>query len=250
MAIEPVDEAVLKDRATRLFDFLIRVQRVRSKPHRTLTTYEAQGGKVIMLGSLPESPAIRGSWLETAPEPDRPFLILDRVPRTQPPAPEEDLAPWLATGWEDDLDKLPELSEEIAVWTDQDDSSPTILYLESKPQVQLSFQGWLERWKSWAQQELEARKIRSVYTSVFQMSERVAATPEELELLLGVGTLTWRPDGHDEVSRPIVVLPVSIDFDDTNGRLTVRESDASRVRPWSSTCWNPVSGQIPRREIN
>ncbi len=228
MVIEPVDEAVLKDRAIRLFDFLIRVQQVRSKPHRTLDGYEARGGRVILLGSLPKSPAIRGSFQEPTPEPDRPYLILDRVPRTPPPAPQEVLAPWLAIGWEDDPNQAPVLSEEISVLTDQDDYSPTIMYLENNRNIERMFESWVAQWKSWALEEEEADRIRSIYTSVFQMSERVADAPEELELLLGVGTLSWRPDGHEEVCRPIVVLRVSIDFDDSNGRLTVRESDASR----------------------
>ncbi|MFC2177497.1 hypothetical protein ACFLRH_03680, partial [Actinomycetota bacterium] len=69
--------------------------------------------------------------------------------------------------------------------------------------------------------------MRRLYNKVFRIGEAVAAEPEDLELVVGVGCLTWQPDGHPPVSRHLFVADVQIDFDESSGQLTVRVPDDS-----------------------
>ncbi len=75
--------------------------------------------------------------------------------------------------------------------------------------------------------EIQDEPVREVYRWLFQMSEQAAAAPEELEVVGAVGCLSWLPEGHDEVRRHLLTVPVRIDFDDESGRITVHLTEAA-----------------------
>lgn len=251
------ENAVILDRAIRLFDFLIRIHQVRTKPARTVNTYVEQGGKVVWFHRMPDHPAIESAHRKAEPEPDEPFLLIDRIPRIDPPPPPASLTGWLEAETLRDPRNEPALLDEMVETTtsDFDEAVTTILRASDHPEIRAEFQSWLRDWQSWARVELENEPARILYATIFQISEQAAAAPEELEVLLGVGCLTWRPANHDEVQRQLIVIPADLKFDDETGRITVlpsadAEGPALELDMLNAALWpaplrtNELKGQI------
>jgi len=217
----------LRERAMRLFDFLIRFQQQRIAPVRTLDRYPSQGGRVVWLHAIPEHRVVATTHRVAQPAPDAPLLVLDRVPRAEPPIPPETIRPWVRAESLHDPRMEPELREVIVETRldDQGEALTTTRRLENEPEITTHFQAWLAGWHAWAAKEIEDEPVRNVYRWLFQMSEQAAAAPEDLELVGAVGCLTWRPEEHDEVRRHLLTVPVQIDFEDETGRLTIRKTE-------------------------
>lgn len=191
--VEDADQAgrsALVGRAVRLFEFLGRTQQLRTQPPRTTDAYRA----VHWLGDLPGHPAVSTG--------EDPVLTIDRVARVEPPPPEG----FGLDGWDDPA---------ITPAPPQD------------PVLRDRYDVWLPAWLAWAERELADRDARARYGQLFASYVAATANPEELELVLGAGVLVWAPDGHPPVRRHLVTAPVTIDLDDTTGRLTVSRVDAA-----------------------
>lgn len=191
----------LVERAVRLFEFLGRAQQLKSRPPRTVDAHPT----VLWLGDLPRHPAV---GVPEDPQPDDPALVVDRVPRTDPPPVDDALRPWL-DGPTDDPGRPPQLRDD-----------------PERPDLDGPFAAWLDGWRAWAERELVDRPVRSLYGELFSAHVAQAGRPEELELVLGVGCLTWTPPDHEPVRRHLLTAPVDLHFDDDTGRLTVRRVES------------------------
>ncbi|HEY1177574.1 MAG TPA: AAA domain-containing protein [Phytomonospora sp.] len=191
----PVPNVV--DRAIRLFRFLARVQQLRSDPPRTVEAYQQGGGAVLWFGDVPAHPAV--APIGPDPGPDDVLLTVDRVARVDPPAPPDGLAARL-TGPVDDPDVPPALP-------DGDDDARLDAYLAA--------------WNPWAARERADAPVRALYGRLFAMHVAATGHPEDLELVLGIGCLSWVPPGEPPVRRHLLTAPVAIGFDADTGRLSV-----------------------------
>ena len=212
--------APLVDRAVRLFEFLGSAQQLKNRPPRTLDAYPT----VLWLGELPRHPAV---VVPGDPEPDDPVLVVDRVPRPQPPPVDDELLPWL-DGPVDDPARLPALRNDERPGLDRADLDGADLDRPEidRPDLDERFAAWLVDWRAWAERELAERPVRALYGELFSAYVAQAGRPEELELVVGVGCLTWTPPDHPPVRRHLLTAPVDIAFDDDTGRLTVRRVDS------------------------
>jgi very-short-patch-repair endonuclease len=216
------------DRARNLFEFLREAQRLRAKPVRSVQDYQ----RVIWLADLPDHDAVVSAHRLTERLSDELIFWVDRVPREEPPAPSDALAPWLS-GSIHDPDQPPELRAEVPAEKvphlkprPSDYGPEPVVRQEEHPAVAREFQVWLDRWTVWAEVERERRVIREIYGSLFQIYDAVTNQAEEFELVLGVGCLSWDPPEYPKVQRHLFVAPVAIYMDDETGRLTVT-SDAN-----------------------
>lgn len=71
----------LVDRASRLFEYLLRVQQLTNRPIRHVDAYRDQGGAVLWLHQFPQHDAVTVTTPDGDVEPDAPLFTLDRVPR-------------------------------------------------------------------------------------------------------------------------------------------------------------------------
>jgi hypothetical protein len=195
----------LLDRAVRLFEFLGRTQQLKNLPPRTVESYRRDGA-VMWLAELPHHPAVNTAH-RGEPAPDDPLLSVDRIPRLDPPVPDDDLASWL-DGEIDDPEKPPELRE------------------EAEPAVRERYGQWIETWRPWADRERIDRPVRVRYGELFSAYVAASGSPEELELVAGIGCLAWTPRDHPAVRRHLITAPVTIHFDDDTGRLTVKRVES------------------------
>ncbi len=224
----------LVDRATRLFEFLTRVQQLTVQPVRHIDSYAQNDGAVVWFHELPEHTAVAAAARGADPEPEQPLLTLDRVPRVAPPELPAELAPWI-DGHLDRPDSQPELRQ-TAVLPPEDvdgevdsDWPAKVLRLEDHPDLEDEFLNWLVDWEAWAAREREARPVRDLYNEVFRAYLTQSNAPEEWEAVAGVGALAWTPEDHDPVLRHCLTQPVEFDFDDDSGRLTVLPARDSEV---------------------
>ena len=92
-----------------------------------------------------------------------------------------------------------------------------LVRLEDHPEIEASFEAWLEGWDLWAEAELEDTPVRELYAELFSTYVKATGHPEELELVLGIGCLAWQPAGHVAVRRHMLTCPAGIHFDDDTG---------------------------------
>jgi very-short-patch-repair endonuclease len=98
--------------------------------------------------------------------------------------------------------------------------------LDASPQRMDAGKNWCGAWQRWAAEELVRQPVRQWYNALFAMRGKLEGRSHELELVLGVGVLTWTLPGDQAVNHPLLVRRVSLDFDDTNAIATIRDSDA------------------------
>jgi very-short-patch-repair endonuclease len=230
------DREPLVERAVRLFEFLGRTQQLKGQPPRTVETYQREGS-VLWLGDLPDHPAVAVAHRGGDPGPEDGLLSIDRVPRLEPPLPRETLREWL-TGALDDPDRAPELRGTITE-ADEDDANdadgPAVsrrISIDDRPEIREEYDEWRIRWQAWADQERLDRPVRTIYGQLFSTYVTASGNPEQFELVVGVGCLTWTPPGHPVVKRHLITAPVTVVFHEDTGRLTVERApsiDAATV---------------------
>jgi very-short-patch-repair endonuclease len=199
------------DRAVRLFRFLARSQQLKSNPPRTTDRYES----VLWFGRLPEHPAIRSAEGEDSTA----LLTIERVAHQEPPEPEADLLRWLDGEWDDPVTP-PTLRESLIEGEHQ-------TALEDAPGIRDAHAGWEAAWSVWAERERADRPARNVYNELFSSYVTATGHAEELELIVGVGCLSWASPGDYVVRRHLVTVPATISFDDGTGRLTVQQAEVA-----------------------
>lgn len=221
----------LVDRAVRLFSFLGQAQQLKNPRVTDLDSYRRDGA-VHWLHDVPDHDAVHLSPRNGAAAPSDPVLVVERVRRRDPPAPEAGLAGWVQ-GVLDDPRREPRLLDErLLPDPDVDGSDPggppplRRVHSADLPEVGARFAAFTRLWRDWAEADLRDEPVRTFYGALFSTFVAADGHPEELELVLGTGLLTWRPEGHDAVRRHLLVTALSIVFDEATGRLTVAPGDA------------------------
>lgn len=207
----PNPQGAAVDRAVRLFEFLARSQQLKSNPSRTTDSYES----VLWFSQLPDHPAIRSAHRTEAPEPGDALLTVERISHQEPPEPDAELKPWLDGEW-DDPGTPSRLRESIGEGEQR-------IALDDVRDIRDAHVEWEARWSEWAERERTDRPARNVYNDLFSAYVTAAGHSEELELVIGVGCLSWSPPGHYVVRRHLATVSATIHFDDGTGRLTLQQ---------------------------
>jgi very-short-patch-repair endonuclease len=213
--VAPNSQSTAVDRAVRLFEFLARSQQLKSNPPRTTDSYES----VLWFGRLPVHPAIRSAHREDVPEPGAALLTVERIAHQDPPEPDAELRRWLEGEW-DDPTTPPRLREAIGEGEER-------TALDDVAEIRDAHTEWVARWSPWAECERTDRPVRNVYNDLFSAYVTAAGHAEELELVVGVGCLSWAPLGHYLVRRHLITVPAVIHFDDDTGRLTLCQAEVT-----------------------
>ncbi|GAA2998643.1 hypothetical protein GCM10010483_49380 [Actinokineospora diospyrosa] len=197
----------LVGRAARLFEFLARSQQLKTWSPRTVDSYDT----ALWLGELPDHPAVA-----VAQQPRSELFSVSRVPHLPTPQPPDALTRWL-DGPLDEASSAPRLRETV----EEDDVTKS---RSDFPEVDALYTSWMARWSPWAETELSQLPARTVYNQVF--STYVAATDHAdlLELVVGIGCLSWTTSAG-AVKRHLITVPATVYFNDDTGRLSVHQAD-------------------------
>lgn len=212
----------LVDKATRLFTFLAKAQRLKEKPVRDVEQYKRGVGLVRWFHDLPEHEAVR--WSDSDNDPEQPLLVIDRLDKVDPPEMPTSIGTWV-TGGGDRCDRRPSLRTHLVTgqrWDDESDSMVEVRdLLEDHPEVQRTFDRWISVWDQWAAEEKAAIPVRESYREIFGAHVEASQNAEESELVLGLGLLAWNKEGHTPVRRHMFTLKLDVDVDARTGQLVV-----------------------------
>ena len=179
----------LVDRARRLFEFLRSAQRLRTSPVRSVESYEREG-LLLWFSELPQHPVVRVERTEQD-DLDQPLIVVDRVPRVDPPEPQADLVRWLTSPL-DDPEKPPALRKQVR--DDDEDGEPRVLKLDDVPGIEEQFRLWFSGWEEWAEQERVDAPVRQLYSDLYSTYINATESPEEFELIIGVAIVVYQID--------------------------------------------------------
>ena len=172
---------------------------------------------MLWFGKLPDHAAVRAAHRDE--EPGETLLDVERVAHQDPPEPAPELEPWLDGDWHDP-NRPPALRESIG-----EDEQRT--ELDDLPEIRHAHEKWATDWSEWAGREHTDQPARDLYNDLFSAYVNATGHAEELELVIGVGCLSWAPRGHHAVRRHLLTVPATIRFDDSTGRLTVHQTDVA-----------------------
>ncbi|TCC50488.1 DUF559 domain-containing protein [Kribbella pittospori] len=223
-----VADGSLNDRAARIFEFLVKLQQLRTRVVRSVDAYRA----VMWLGQLPTTDALRfGAETEESGT----WLAIDRVERIAPPVPPDVLRPWLTErSLRDSSQTLPTLSSRsaraIQVVTPEGDHETRTeeLLLEDHPEIESELDEWAPEWQAWAADDRPRAAVAEAYHHLYEIYQDATALAETYEVVVGFGCLVSRSGGQD-VKRHLVTMPASIELDLDSGRLTVLSSPDGRA---------------------
>ncbi|PRW63684.1 hypothetical protein CEP50_09305 [Actinopolyspora mortivallis] len=222
----PRENDPLADRARRLFQFLGEAQRLRTTPIHTMEEYQS----VRWMSDVPEHPAVSLAGRDSAPSENGHVLSVQRLPKQDPPQPSTRLAEWL-NGSIDDPAETPRLRETVpaaaAPTTERgsEERGAERLRRADHPEIDEDHEDWLADWSSWAERELADRPVRELYNELFGLYTEIGNNPESLELVLGVGCLSWQPDSRTRIKRHLLTTAAAVHLDDDSGTLTIVRSE-------------------------
>jgi very-short-patch-repair endonuclease len=182
---------------------------------------------VLWLHDLPEHPCIRLNWpqsalpqdataqgkLQDANEGDQDFVLKVRRPElTEPPAPPQEIAPWLQHGWQN-------IDGPVAL------DPKRVAQFNANPNLQRRFSEWKIRRDRWAEQERPQRRVMDIFENLAALRSQLARESERLELMVGDGLLSWYPPNSTGVHHPLVLLRLQLLFNPRIPEFTLAETE-------------------------
>ncbi len=202
-----------------MFTYLATLARMNVRQVRALEEWMVEGTSrpVTFIADAPAHPAVRTVMAGTTV----PGVVLS-VTKPAIPAPPPPDADWVR--WAEDagvsfdpasMDPAPRPSDTADEWElDRRAEEAAVRY-------EHTLEGWRQAYRT-------ARAVEALYSRLWEQRQIVAADPERFEVVVGVGLITWNPDGT-AIRRPAVTMPARIEFDGDNSRVDI-EVDESELR--------------------
>lgn len=244
------DVASAAARLTSLLSYVEQVVRLDEHAAMRLADHKLPTGQSFIVHQH-ELVALPGVSHDLADEDGPIWLKIERLRRSSPPLPPQDLAPWLEVA--PDPDKQPvvrpfvyvtvsdeqrsRLIQEGAAREEDCDRSPRAspggsplwdvrLRLEDRSETEESAGDWIQsQWLPWAIAERPVRTTLTLYQRFFEVAQlaEMGGGDKPFELVWGIGLSRWRVDIHD-IDLPLIERLVEIDIDEAQGA-------AIKIRP-------------------
>ncbi|MCX5998949.1 MAG: AAA domain-containing protein [Chloroflexi bacterium] len=227
--IQDTTEALVRQRAVRIFTYLKEQALLRSKVVRDLNEYD----ETIWFHQVPEYKGCFSVLSAESPErPDGVWLEIRKPPREpqRPPIPASCLK-WLDDSPEADPLAEPRLKKEIPRDNaPSPDASLGPLFetsaaagrpdrLADHPEVQKAWRDYIQHdWLPWSKSLASWQKANDLYYRLFSVYEQLKKLGERYELVLALGLLTWQMPNGQLIKRHIVVGDANLNFDADHAR--------------------------------
>src|SRR5208282_5168102 len=196
VGMKTVEPAQIRDRAIRLFSYLLELTQIRIPQVRNVEKYESvrwfcgvpqeDGCYSIAVGSSVDDPDL---WLEVKKkrEPGCPPIPRDCQDWTDATlVARDDPEPKLL----DRIKLIPEGGLEDSTGSEGD--AEQWVSLAERPQVQSEWDLFLdEKWRPWSRVHKRWKAVQEIYNKLFTMLQLQKALGESYELIIGVGLLSW-----------------------------------------------------------
>jgi very-short-patch-repair endonuclease len=186
----------------------------------------------LWLRDLPDHPCVRvgtlGASTNSTPDQDPlvqaagdDFVLRVRRPKlTKCPSPPDSLLPWLERGWEEPSGSVTVRSSRNEIARGQ---TIVLSFGDDTTRIDL-LKTWRSLRESWAANELLARAAMTVFEKLYEIRGQIEREGENVELVLGDGTLSWKqPDGN--IFHPIILQRLQLEFDPKQPEFTLVEAD-------------------------
>jgi very-short-patch-repair endonuclease len=200
------------------------------------------------------------------------WFTVKKLPEPQLPPIPADVKPWVAPDSGNAVDSPPRLLDRIPRARSQPDTDRTAVaqgeqrgsetsgttleahheLLEQHPEVVSALDDYMNaQWKPWAEKHAAWTAFQEkVYAPLFVINRDLKRLGEEFELVLGVGCLTWKTPGHQQVRRHLISAQVTLEFDPARGMFTLRPaSDGARLALEVDMLDPSEQPSVPQREV-
>jgi len=217
---------VSREKLTRVFRYLEALNQHRNPAKRQIREQLWS----LWLSELPEHSSIQRGAVRTkvknpkdeaTDDENANYVLKVRRPRlTRAPEPPEDIASWLAAGWDD-----PSTALSIEETREAEDSGTREVVRFADDSGRLaSLEGWKRHREEWAQKEKTARAAMKLFETFYGLYGRIDREGERVELILGDGILSWRR-AEGAVYHPILLQRLQLQFDASVPEFTLSEAD-------------------------
>jgi len=148
-------------------------------------------------------------------------LKVQRPRLTRPPEPAEEIAAWLANGWDDPSS---ELAIEESRRESEEAAGNVVARFDDEPRRVASFEKWKSEREEWAKKEKPARAAMKLFEALYALYGRIDREGERVELILGDGILSWRR-AEGGIFHPILLQRLQLQFDASVPEFTLTEAD-------------------------
>jgi len=207
----------------RLAKYLREFVGLRTTMVRDIAKYET----VLWFGDMPQEPdCLSPAWIDDC-EPDGAWLEVRKQKFAKLSPPPELILPWVN---EQDLHKATEnmpALKEVAFFPDEDaevedDEDPPLVqrHLTDHPEVTRAYEQFRPTWEAWSAEYRRRKRIQDLYAELFNLHTQVLKQGEIIEVVLGLGLLSWRRPVKDKtvvIRRHVVTAQVDLNFDPTSG---------------------------------
>ena len=205
-----MNEQPTTSKNTRLVNYLEALVRLRTKPIQNISSYE----HVLWMGTIPNEAECFSRHRDSAHD-DDPDLWIEIKKPIEPtlPTPPSICLPWIGKWDRNDFINVPHLQETIVdpqsilgTKSDSDDENesnllnppPTVeLHLRDHQDVISAWDQYVSNsWTPWTSVRARWNSIQEVYKKLFDIHSYMMTRGETVELILGVGLLSWRTQGQ------------------------------------------------------
>jgi len=219
------DEALVRDRAARLFTYLKELTELRTDVRRNCDDYD----QVVWWAEIPrEKECYCAAWDFGREGAYDDWLRVERPRRKRPPTPPPSLAPWLSERDVADASQdAPQLKDSIVEELGPSDAGgqvqeTVVRRLDDLPAIVRQWELYVENhWWPWAIEERRLQPVQSIYNELFAAYQNQERMGEAYEAVVGVGLLTWHPPHGPEIKRHVAIGQAAIEFDPKTGVIAV-----------------------------
>jgi very-short-patch-repair endonuclease len=210
--------------ALRLAQYLKEFVGLRSKTVREVGKYES----VLWFSDMPqESDCESGAWTDDL-APETPWLEVKKQTFQAAPKVPEAIAAWAnISALQKATPEIPELLTSILILdkstepTEEEPEPKIEVFLSDHPDVQALYKDFTPAWEQWSETTRKQEAIQAVYSELFRLHTQLRKQAEIVELVLGVGLLSWRGGKGVPINRHSVVANVELEFVPKQGVIRV-----------------------------
>ena len=215
--------ASVESKALRLARYLKEFVGLRSTTVLDVNKYES----VLWFGDMPQEPGCQSpAWSDNFATGD-PWLVVRKQEFPKPPVPPDVILPWIdQQALKLAASEIPplrptRLAPDLGADIDEGEEPPLVeQQIDDHPEVVRAYERYRPAWEAWSVEYQRRSRIQTVYAELFRLHTQVQKQGELVELVLGLGLLSWRNPNSGKaasVLRHIVTARVDLRFDPATG---------------------------------
>ncbi len=215
--------ASVESKALRLARYLKEYVSLRSSTILDVNKYES----VLWFADMPHEPECQSpAWSDSFATGD-PWLVVRKQEFPKPPVPPQSILPWIdQQALKVAAIEMPQLRRtrlvpDLEAKIGEGEEPPLIEQrIDDNPEVVSAYERHRPAWEAWSAEYQRRSRIQSVYAELFRLHTQVQKQGELVEIVLGLGLLSWRNRNNGKagaVIRHIVTARVDLRFDPTTG---------------------------------